>query len=239
MKGLIIIAVLLLGFSGGLYLLLRPSEQDLVRIEEDAAKLLDEAAESLAATTRTLNSLLSIRPNLVNLDQELNQMRSAIEERRKLLATLQEERPERGQDRAPFLRRRKELRRELTELNQRAADLRDRVGLVDEYMRTTQPRVQAMNESFRSLFETRRRLEDAGVEIDRALTSKIDYLYREKETLLALARNVVVTGSKDVKEGRTLATSVAAEVERLIGDAVALTARLGQGDDAKPRESDG
>lgn len=110
MKGLIIISVLLLGFAGALYVLLKPSDQDLVRVEQDADRLLEEASLGLTGITRTVNSLRSIRPNLTDLDRELNQMRAGVENRQEVLRQMREERPERGEDHAPFLRRRKELR---------------------------------------------------------------------------------------------------------------------------------
>ncbi|MFH0944965.1 MAG: hypothetical protein V2A76_07185 [Planctomycetota bacterium] len=228
MKGLIIITVLVLGFGGALYVLLRPSDMDLVRVEQDAESLLQETSMSLAGVTRTLNSLRSIRPNLTDLDRELNQMRAGIESRKALLDGMREERPGRGEDHAPFLRRRRELRQDLDQLNRSASDLLDRVELVDEYMRTTQARVQLMKERFRDLFQMRRKLEQAGTPLDPELVAKIKYLYAEKETVLALARNVVVTATRSVEEGRTLASSVASQVERIIADAVALTGRLGE-----------
>ena len=226
MKGLVIIATVLLGFVGGLYLLLRPSDMDLVRIEEDVAQLLDQGSESLAQITLVINALRSIRPNVQALDQELNGLRQQLDQLHRDFRALPEDRPSGNQDHAPFLRKRKQLRTRSEEVREQALGLLERVKLVNDYMHETQPQVQVMKEAFRKLFTLRRQLEQDGQTIEPALSQKIDYLYAEKESLLALARNVIATGSQNAAEGRTIASAVAGGVTRIIADAEALTRQL-------------
>jgi len=222
LKGLVIIAAVLLGFAGGLFWLLRPSDRDLVRVEEDVARLLDESAGSLDQITLQFNTLRSIRPNLQGLRQELDTLRRQLDQFREEYRTLREERPAAKADHAPFLRRRQQLRTQADQLRQSTHGLAERVAVVDDFMRSTQPRIQVMKEVFLELFNLRRRLQQEGRKIDPDVNQKIDYLYGEKESLLALARSVINIGSQNAEQGRTIAASVAGGVERIIADAQAL-----------------
>ncbi|MFG0317312.1 MAG: hypothetical protein ACF8XB_08570, partial [Planctomycetota bacterium JB042] len=152
-------------------------------------------------------------------------------ESRRLRAVLGEHRttrPDPGSPRDPAIDARKETEKEAGALRDRSADLVVRSGLVAEFMRETQPKVQRMRARFGELFRLRRELETAG-DLDDAMRVKLDSLQAEVNKKQALAKSVFDAGSRDAEQGRILLGTVSAEVDQVLGEIDALLALLTAG----------
>ncbi len=228
MKGLAVLAVLFVAIAGALWLVVRPSDRDLEIHEERIAEALDEADAHLTEATRELNALRSIKPNILVLDRDLEAFRAESRQLRAVLGEHRTTRPDPGAPRDPAVDARKETEEKAGALRQRSADLVVRAGLVAEFMRETQPKVQRMRARFGELFRLRRQLETAG-DLDDAMRVKLDSLQAEVNKKQALAKSVFDAGSRDAEQGRILLGTVSAEVDQVLGEIDALLALLTAG----------
>lgn len=229
MKGLVILGVLLLAIAGSLYLLTRPSDVDLRRIEDEIGEQLRGGDATLTETTRLLNALRSIKPTIQVLDRDLNALR---EEGRALSGRLEQlrvERPEESQFRGTFLDVRRDVRQNAANYRIRCVDLQARSRIVDRFVRETEPRVKMMISSFAALFQLKNQREAAGQTIDEAVLVKIDYLQTEIQRKQALARSVFEVGSVNAEQGATLNETASREIALLIADVNAMHRRLQDG----------
>lgn len=225
MKGLLVLAVLLASIGGALWLVVRPSDRDLEVQEERIEEALDAADSSLTVATRELNSLRSIKPNILVLDRDLESFRGESRRLRAVLGEHRTDRPDPDAPRTPHVDARKRTLKSAEEVAANATGLVSRATLVAEFMHETQPRVQQMRARFGELYQLRREREVAGT-LDEALRVKIDYLQDEVNKKQTLAKSVFDTGSRDAEQGRVLHQTVAQEVDQLLQEIDAVLALI-------------
>lgn len=226
MKGIAILLVLLLGVGGAFYLLSRPSDTDLVRLEQEIAGAVARGEETLREVTRLLNALRTVKPTILLLDADLDRFRREAERLNGVLGQLEVERPREAEPRGGFIQRRKEVRTEAETFAGGAADLGARAEVVDRFVRETEPQVKRMLAVFGALFARKNELEQAGEPIDAAILLRIDYLQAEIQRKQALARSVFDVGSRDAAQGAVMNQTAAKEIALLIQEAEALAAQL-------------
>ncbi len=225
MKALGIVSLLAAVIGASLFLLLKPSNADIRRLEDELAALLEEVSTALADATGILNALRVVKPTLLVLDNDLNGLRARAEVQRARLEELRGESPPAGDHRGGYIDRRRAARQEAALLRDQATALLERARLLEAFLRDTQPRVQLMLARFGELYAVRNRMLQQGKQIDPALLTKIDYLQEEVQRKQSLARSVFDVGARDAREGKTLHETAAREVELLITEIEAL-ARL-------------
>ncbi len=226
MKGIAILAILVAVIGAALFALLKSSDTDLVRIEEEIGSTLDEVNHELLAVTRTVDALRSIRPDILVLDRDLAGNRSEETRQRQQLESLQRERPKEGEDRASFIENRRQARRAAEELRRRVEDLDARASILHSFMLETQPRVKVMIAAFGDLFQLKEQKLAEGKTLDDEILVKIDYLKTDVERKRSLAKSVFETGSQSAQDGKVLNDTARKEIELVIEEIHALARRL-------------
>jgi len=226
-KGLLILGLLVASIGGSLFFLLQESDADLRRIEDEIEAQLDECDRVFRETHRALSGLRAIQPTMLimRLEGSLNQGRSSAEAQRAELGSLREIRPAAGAPRAAFIDSRKAARTRSESLLALARQLHARVVLIDEFSRTTEPRLRLMIENKGILFALRQQVDD-GRDVEPALLVKIDQLAEEAESVRRTAAQVANAAAEDLGQAQVLSKTVSAEVERVIKEQGATIQRL-------------
>lgn len=218
MKGLVILAGLALAIGGSLYALLRPSDTDLTRVEDDIGDALDRSRQVLAESVRVLNPLRLINPTLLPLDHDLAALRTRSDQASARLENLRGSRPAGAAAHEAALRERKEARADAQTLLADTTAFAQRVGLTDSVLRETQPLVQTMLGLWQRAAATREQIEQTGATLDADLALKVDQIARrvgETRNLAAQARDAAM---RDAKEGDSMARTAAADTQAVIAD---------------------
>ena len=226
MKGLVILAALTAVIGGALYALMRPSDVDLERVEQDIEQALSDAGDSLADVVRILNPLRAINPTLQALDADLAQRRDEVAALTARLEQLKSSRPNTSAARGRFLSERRQVRADANRLVVAAGDLRRRAELTDQVMREIQPRVQTMLAMVQALVTKRDHYEAANGELTGELALKVDQIVERAQktrSFAAQSRQVVM---RDVADGESMAKTVKNDVEQVIVDLQAAGAAI-------------
>lgn len=237
MKGSLIALVLLLIGGGLAYFLLEESYADLERLESETATALDRAATAMVEATRGINELRVLRPNLPGIDEERASLQRQIDEQLENLAALRASRPTERDSRSEFIRMRKSAGDAAATLASTAANLAERVRVIDEFTRTGQPAQRSLATAVQRVFERKNELEAKGIAIDPALEQKIESMRRKRESLQDLSRNLyaVASGVKrserdpipDPASLRAQAKVIEVESEKLARELLATYEELG------------
>jgi hypothetical protein len=227
-KGLLILAAVAIGIGASLFWLLRESDTDLRRVEDDVQARLDECEATLRDAYRVLSGLRAIQPSklMLTLERAVEQMRAGVDTRRKDLAALRLARPEADAPRGPFLDARKTARAQAEGLLASARQLERRITLLDDFTRNTEEDLRLMIERKASLFRLRQQLEQSGAAVEPALLVKIEQLAQEAETVRTTASQVAPAAAEDLAQAEILARTAQTEVERVLHEQEATIRRV-------------
>lgn len=237
MKGSIIALVLFLVGGGLVYLLLSDTYSDLERLESETHAALENASSSLVDATRKINEVRAIRPNLTGVDEERNALARQVEEQARNLEALKVARPTERDSRTEFIRARQAARDAAGTIAGAAANLAQRVGIIDEFTRSGQEVQRSLAEALQRVFELKKQREADGKPIDPVIEQKIESMRRKRETLQEMSRTLyaLASGAKRTeREGtaepaslRIQAKTIENESKQLAADLLATYKELG------------
>lgn len=225
MKGLAILLTLAVITGGALFALLRDSDQDLVRVEDEISEALDQAADRLASATRTIDPLRTINPTAFPLDKDLGDYRENLASQRAALDQLRATRPESESQRGAFLKQRRDARDSAHALVQQTQSLVERGALLEEILRDLQPRVQTMQSLMGMVHEARRAVA-ATDDLSPELATRLDQLQVLVGNTRVLAAETRKVAMVDAKQARDMHRTLQAEVSTIIKDLEAAMDRL-------------
>jgi chromosome segregation ATPase len=155
LKALVIVVGLVLGLGAALFVLFKDSYADLGRLESEIKTVLNTAQGDLNQSTSALAALRAVRPQMLRLDERLTELRRNLDGQQRRLQEFERARPTSGGARQPFLEERDTAKRQATELAAACAEFRERVTLLDEFVRQTEPKLNQMLVNAGALFASR------------------------------------------------------------------------------------
>ncbi|MBK6939933.1 MAG: hypothetical protein IPH13_06970 [Planctomycetes bacterium] len=226
MKALVIVLGLLVGLGAALFVLFKDSYADLARLEADVRTTLDTAQADLNQSTTALAALRAVRPQMLRLDERLTELRRNLGAQNARLQQFSSTRPQGDARRQSMLEERDLAKRQALELATACTEFRDRVTLLDEFVRQTEPQLNQMLANAGALFASRPALAaPKRPELD-ALVVKLDQLSSESASTQRLAGQVLDTASKDVAQARILAETARREVQRIVAEQAAIARQI-------------
>lgn len=226
MKALVIVLGLVVGLGAALFVLFKDSYADLARLEADVRSTLNAAQADLNQSTTALAALRAVRPQMLRLDERLTELRRNLDAQQARLQQFSTTRPQGDAGRQSLLEERDLAKRQALELAAACTEFRDRVMLLDEFVRQTEPQLNQMLANAGALFATRAALaEPKRPELD-ALVVKLDQLSSESASTQRLAGQVLDTASKDVAQARILAETARREVQRIVAEQTAIARQI-------------
>lgn len=226
MKALVIVLGLIVGLGAALFVLFKDSYADLARLEAEVRTSLDTAQADLNQSTTALATLRAVRPQMLRLDERLNELRRTLDAQQSRLQQLAAARPQGDVARQSLLQERDLAKRQAAELAAACAEFRDRVTLLDEFVRQTEPQLHQMIANAAALFTSRPALaERKRPDLD-ALIVKLDQLSSESASTQRLAGQVLDTAAKDVAQARILAETARREIQRILAEQTAIAHQI-------------
>lgn len=226
MKALLIVLGLVVGLGAALFVLFKDSYTDLRRLEDEIKTPLAAAQADLNQSTTALAALRAVRPQMLRLDERLTELRQMLDQHHRRLQQFSESRPEGGASRQPLLEERDLAKRQAVELAAACTEFRERVTLLDEFVRQTEPQLNKMLANAGALFTSRAALAaQKRPEFD-ALVVKLDQLGSESSSTQRMAAQVLDTAAKDVAQARVLAETSRREVQRIVAEQTAVAHQI-------------
>jgi chromosome segregation ATPase len=226
LKALVIVVGLVLGLGAALFVLFKDSYADLGRLESEIKTVLNTAQGDLNQSTSALAALRAVRPQMLRLDERLTELRRNLDGQQRRLQEFERARPTSGGARQPFLEERDTAKRQATELAAACAEFRERVTLLDEFVRQTEPKLNQMLVNAGALFASRASLSALRQPDADALVVKLDQLSSESGSTQRMAAQVLDTASKDVAQARVLAETASREITRILAEQAAIAKQI-------------
>lgn len=226
MKALVIVLGLLVGLGAALYVLFQDSHADLRRLESDIRTTLQTAQGDLNQTTTALAALRAVRPQMLRLDEKLTELRQNLDAQQRRVQEFERRRPDGGASRQPYLEERDAAKRQAADLASACSGFRERVTLLDEFVRLTEPQLNQMLANAGALFASRTALVARKSDATDALVVKLDQLSSESASTQRLAAQVLETASKDVAQARVLSETARREVVRIVAEQAAIAKQI-------------
>ncbi len=226
MKGLVIFAVVVAAIGASLWLLFRPSDRDLRRLEAETRASIDALQERLNDAASSLNRLRATRPNVGQLDQQLADFRRKKEQLEQELAREAAESPDPSIERASFIDARRKAATQAEAERAAADDFVKKIGVLEGFVRDALPRLQVMLLQSQQLVATRDSIVARKVALDEALRVKVDALVARATSARNLAAQVLDVGADDSARVKTIAQTARSDIERIVAEQQELAREL-------------
>ncbi len=226
MKGIVILGVLIAAIGGSLWLLFRPSDRDLRRLEADCRSVLGQVSDQLNEASAALNRLRASRPNLVSVDQQMAGLRRRRELLDQELARQASESPPAKAERAPLIDARKKLGDDARGVLAAAAELREKIGVLDDFVRESLPRLQVMLLLSQEMTAAKEVAAARAAPLEDKLRVKLESLVNQAASTRNLAGQVLDAGSETPDRLRGVALAAKNEIERIISEQQELMRQL-------------